>query len=44
MKKYKKVTFEDDMSNMKTEMNNNLLTQNLKKLITWNNLRNSECG
>ena len=30
-RKEKKVTFEDDMPNMKTEMNENLLTQKIEK-------------
>ena len=36
--KEKKVAFEDDMPNMKTDMNHNLLTKKLKSASIWNTL------
>ena len=36
--KEKKVTFEDDMKNTKTNMNNNLLTQTIEGAREWKTL------
>ena len=36
--KEKKFTFEDDIPNIKTDTNQNLLTQILEIAIVWNNL------